>query len=283
MTTATTTAPQGADHRRKGPGLFRQTLRLGRTEFTLFVRYKTASMYLLMPVILLLPVLNQQSVPILGEYTTTELSLIGTIGAIALFLGLGHPCNVFTARREALVLKRLRVSGVPATAIFGGVFLVVLLFTVLIAALIVAGSVALGGPLPADPVMLLLSVALGCLAMTMLGLLLTRFAGNAESAQILSMVPMMALLFLSGGFIPLDVMPDAVRQVALLLPVAPTVEMAQAAYFGYDVFGGLEGAEPVGFLGLWAGALPGIGVMLVWIVALALLVRRYFVWDPRRP
>lgn len=282
MTTATT-APEGAVGSKKGPGVLRQTLRLGRTEFTLFVRYKTALMYLIMPVILLLPILNQESVPILGEYTTTDAALIGTIGAIALFIGLGHPSNVFTARREALVLKRLRVSGVPAVAIFGGVFLVVLLFTLLIAALIIGGSIAIGGPLPSDPVMLVFSVALGCLAMTLLGLLITRFVTNAESAQMLSMVPMMALLFLSGSFIPLDVLPDGLRQFALLLPVAPTVEMAQAAYFGYDVFGGFEGAEPVGFLGLWAGALPNIGIMLAWIVVLALLVRRYFIWDARRP
>ena len=279
------TTAKGADRAepRSGPGPIRQTLRLGRTEFTLFVRYKTALMYLIMPVILLMPALNMENVPLLGEYTLVDLTLVGTIGAIALFLGLGHPSNVFTARREALVLKRLRVSGVPQTAIFGGVFLVVLLFTLLIAALIVAGSIALGGPVPADPVMLLLSVVLGCLAMTLLGLLLTRFVSNAESAQMLSMVPMMALLFLSGSFIPLESMPDTLRQVALLLPVAPTVEMAQAAYFGYDVFGGFEGAEQVGFIGLWVGALPNIGVMVAWIVVLALLVRRYFVWDPRRP
>lgn len=279
MTTVTTESTD----RRSGPGPFRQALRLGRTEFTLFVRYKTALMYLIMPVILLLPVLNMESVPVLGEYTTTDLALVGTIGAIALFLGLGHPSNVFTARREALVLKRLRVSGVPQTAIFGGVFLVVLLFTLLIAALIVGGSMALGGPMPADPVMLVFSVVLGCLAMTLLGLLVTPFVSNAESAQMLSMVPMMALLFLSGSFIPLEAMPDTLRQIALLLPVAPTVEMAQAAYVGYDVFGGFEGAERVGFPGLWVGALPNIGVMLAWIVGLALLVRRYFVWDPRRP
>lgn len=276
------TTTKGTD-RRPGPGPLRQALRLGRTEFTLFVRYKTALMYLIMPLILLMPVANMESVPVLGEYTTTDLALVGTIGAIALFLGLGHPSNVFTARREALVLKRLRVSGVPQTAIFGGVFLVVLLFTLLIAALVVGGSMALGGSMPADPVMLVFSVVLGCSAMTLLGLLVTPFVSNAESAQMLSMVPMMALLFLSGSFIPLETMPDTLRQVALLLPVAPTVEMAQAAYVGYDVFGGFEGAERVGFLGLWAGALPNIGVMLVWIVGLALLVRRYFVWDPRRP
>ncbi|GHC96341.1 transport permease protein [Nocardiopsis terrae] len=280
MTTTTTPAPvRGAARTRTAPGWFRQTLRLTRTEFTLFVRYKTAWLYLVMPLVLFMPLTSVPSTPAFGDFTTRDLSFAAAVLGIGLMLGIGHPSNVFAARRESLVLKRLRVSGVPQVAIFGGVVALVVLFTLLLAALVIA----VGGRVPADPVLMLVAVLLGAAAMSLVGLLITPLVRNAESAQMFSMVPMLALLLTGGVFFPLDLLPEPVRMVAQFLPVAPTAEMAQAAYTGYDVFGGVEGAEAVGTAALWTGALPAIGVMLAWIVVLALLVHRYFKWDPRQP
>jgi ABC-2 type transport system permease protein len=268
---------------RTAPGPVRQTLRLARMEFTLFVRYKTALMYLALPLILFVPLLSMPSVPVFGDYTTRDLSLAAALVGIGLMLGIGHPSNVFSARRESLVLKRLRVSGVPQTAIFGGVTLVVVLFSLALVALVVGAIAALEGTVPADPVLLLVAVLLSAIAMTLVGLLITPLVRSAESAQMFSVVPMMALLLTGGVFFPLDLMPDPVRVVVQFLPVAPAAEMAQAAYTGHDVFGGYEGAEVLGTAALWTNALPSVGVLVAWIVILALLVRRYFRWDPRQP
>ncbi|MBQ1082129.1 ABC transporter permease [Nocardiopsis sp. B62] len=281
--TTTTTRPPTPSTDRTSPGTLKRTLRLARTEFTLFVRYKTALMYLVMPLILFLPLLSTPSVPVFGDFTTHDLTLASAVIGIGLMLGIGHPSNVFAARREALVLKRLRVSGIPQTAIFGGVTVVVVLFSLAMSVLILGAVAALGGSLPADPVMLVAAVLLSAVAMSLVGLLITPLVRSAESAQMFSVVPMMGLLLTGGVFFPLDLMPEPVRLVAQFLPVAPAAEMAQAAYTGYDVFGGYEGAEALGAAALWGSALPSLGVMLAWIVVLSLLVRRYFKWDPRQP
>src|SRR5699024_4577143 len=73
------------------------------------------------------------------------------------------------------------------------------------------------------------------------------------------------------------------RQVMSLVPSVPPGEMVQAAYTGHDVFGGSAGAQERSYLGLWGAALPSLGLMLAWIVLLALAVRRFFRWDPRQP
>ncbi|WP_017581483.1 ABC transporter permease [Nocardiopsis valliformis] len=283
MTTTTTRSPGPKTAARTSPSLVKQTLRLARTEFTLFVRYKTALMYLVLPLILFMPLMSMPGIPVFGDFTTRDLSLAAALTAIGLMLGIGHPSNVFAARRESLVLKRLRVSGVPQTAIFGGVVLVVVLFSLALTVLIVGGITAMGGTMPKDPVLLLVAVLLSAVAMSLVGLLITPLVRSAESAQMFSVVPMMALLLTGGIFFPLDLMPDAVRSVVQFLPVAPAAELAQAAYTGYDVFGGYEGAEALGTAALWTNALPAVGVMLAWIVVLSLLVRRYFKWDPRQP
>ncbi|MET9782760.1 ABC transporter permease [Nocardiopsis alba] len=282
-TTTVRTSDRGASGTRTAPSVFAQTLRLTRTEFTLFVRYQTAWLYLLMPMVLFVPLMSMPSAPAFGDYTTTDLSIAAALLGIGLMLGIGHASNVFAARRESLVLKRLRVSGVPRAAIFGGVTLLVLLFTLLLTALVVAVISAMNGTTPADPVLLGVAVLLCTTAMTFVGLLITSLVRNAESAQMFSTLPMLFLLMTGGIFFPLELMPGPVGAVAGLLPVAPAAEMAQAAYTGYDVFGGFEGAEAVGTLELWTASLPSIAVMLVWIVILALAVGRFFKWDPRRP
>ncbi|PWV45703.1 ABC transporter permease [Nocardiopsis sp. L17-MgMaSL7] len=281
--TTTTTRPPAPSVDRTSPSTLKRTLRLARTEFTLFVRYKTALMYLVMPLILFMPLLSTPSAPVFGDFTTHDLTLASAVIGIGLMLGIGHPSNVFAARREALVLKRLRVSGIPQTAIFGSVTVVVVLFSLAMSVLILGAVAALGGSLPADPVMLVAAVLLSAVAMSLVGLLITPMVRSAESAQMFSVVPMMGLLLTGGVFFPLDLMPEPVRLVAQFLPVAPAAEMAQAAYTGYDVFGGYEGAEAVGAAALWGSALPSLAVMLAWIVVLSLLVRRYFRWDPRQP
>ncbi|WP_435111991.1 ABC transporter permease [Nocardiopsis synnemataformans] len=262
----------------------RQTIRLTRTEFTLFVRYKTAWMFLGLPVFLAFVTFQLPNHEVIPGFGNAELAMIASIGTISLILGIGHPSNVFTARRESLVLKRFRVSGVPQTVIFGAVIGIVVLFSLLVAALVVGMVfVAPARVLPRDPLMLVVAVVLSGVMYSLMGLLVTPLVRNAESAQMAAMVPMMVLLFTSGGVIPLEFLPETARQVMSFVPSVPASEMAQAAYTGYDAFGGFADAEERSYLGLWTAALPSIGVMLAWIGVLALLVRRYFRWDPRQP
>lgn len=283
----TDTAPAAGTPRSDGPRPAKsrasQTLRLARTEFTLFIRYKTAWLYLVLPLPLVFVMSAQPSAEVLPGVDTPDLAMAGIIGMVGMFLGIGHVSNVFTARRESLVLKRLRASGVPAQAIFGAVLLLVFLFMLLVAAVIAGLVYAVNGTLPSDPVMLLLAVALSCAAMTLLGLLFTLFVRSAEAAQLTAIVPIMVLMFLGGGFLPLDALHDTLRQVVWFLPAAPVTELIQAAYTGFDVFGGVEGAAPLGAVGLWAAGLPSIAVMLAWIVVLGYAVHRFFRWDPRWP
>jgi ABC-2 type transport system permease protein len=269
---------------RRAPGTAKQLVRLTRMEFTLFVRYKTAWMFLALPLFFVFMSMQLPGDEVLPGFGVGEMAMLSSIGAISLILGMGHASNVFTARRESLALKRFRVSGVSRSVIFGGVIGVVAVFSLAIA-LLVGGFVAFmpDGALPRDPLMLVVAILLGSVMFSLMGLLVTPLARNAESAQLVVMVPMMILVFASGGVVPLGALPEGARTLFSLIPSVPPGELVQAAYTGYDVFGGTAGAEPKGYLGLWAAALPSIGIMLAWIALMALGVRRFFRWDPRQP
>ncbi|MDE3723125.1 ABC transporter permease [Nocardiopsis sp. N85] len=282
MSTATT-EPTTRAAARPVMSPLRQTLRLTRTEFTLFMRYKTAWMFLGLAVFMFLVPLNMPGDPVVGDITTADLALIAALGSVGLIIGIGHPSNVFTARRESLVLKQMRVSGVPRSALFGSITLMVVLMSLAISVLGVVMLAVVSGALPKDPVMLLLSVLLSAVSMSFLGLLITPLARTAESAQMTAMVPMMFLLFTGGNIIPTGMFPDRVVNMLGYLPTAAAGRLAQASYTGYDVFSGYESATPAGILELWVAALPTIGILLAWSALFLVLTVRYFRWDPRQP
>ncbi|MUL43976.1 ABC transporter permease [Streptomonospora sp. PA3] len=260
----------------------RQALRLTRTEFTLIHRYRTALFFVLFPLFFVgIAVISQGESPVPGV-DLAELSLAGTPAVIAMMIGVMHVSNIYAARREQLILKRFRASGVAPAALFGATTLsvvaVVAVLTAVVAAVLAAGF----DRLPADPVMVAATVLVTTVTMALLGAASTRFARNAESAQMISMLPFLVLYLSSGLMLPLEVLPEGLATAARLLPMAPAVELLRAGYLGLDVFGGVPGADPASGIELWTAALPSAAVVLVW-AALAVLSLRYFRWDPRQP
>ncbi|MFD0773823.1 ABC transporter permease [Streptomonospora algeriensis] len=286
MTTHQTAAapPTGASgaRQRRPVGALRQTLRLTRTEFTLIHRYRTALFFVLFPLVFVfLGTVTEGESPIPGiSYET--LALTGSPAAIVMMIGIMHVSNTYAARREQLILKRFRASGVPPVALFGATTLSVLAVVLLLTAVPVGVLIAGPGELPTDPVMMALALVLSTVTMVLLGAASTRLARNAESAQMISMVPFLVLYLSSGLMLPLEILPDELETVCRLLPMAPVVELLRGGYTGHDVFGGLAGASPATGLELWAAALPSLAVVLAW-TALSVLSLRYFRWDPRQP
>lgn len=261
----------------------RQALRLLRTEFTLFIRYKTAWMFLGLALFMFLVPMNLDNDPLLGDVGVADLAMIAAMGSIGLIIGIGHPSNVFTARRESLVLKQMRVNGVTQGALFGAIVLLVVVMSLVIALLGAALIYANSGALPRDPVMLLLAVVLSAVSMSFLGLCVSPMAQTAESAQMAAMVPMMFLLFAGGSIVPITLLPEPFVEVLGYLPSTAASQLAQAAYTGHDVFSGYASAAPAEGAGLWAAALPSVALLLLWTILFAVLTVRTFRWDPRRP
>ena len=267
---------------RRPSGFFRQVSVLAKTEFRLFLRYKTALMYLALPGAFLLPFAVMEPAELAPGVLSVHYLLPGTLIAIATTLGLVHPANVLTMRRESLVLKRLRVSGVRPTAIHTSMVALVTLLCMAVGAFFLGLVVAMADRLPGDPVMMALALLLSSVSMALLGALMSPLARNGETAQMVSMVPMLGMLVVGGVMIPLDVMPDSLATVLRFLPIAPAVDMLRSGFLGADAFSSIQQLHEVGTVELWTTALPAIGVQLFWIAVFAFLVHRFFRWDPRR-
>ncbi|HUQ54454.1 ABC transporter permease [Lentzea sp.] len=230
---------------------------VGQAELKLFWRNKTALFNSLVLPLLLIPVLasvDADGVPLV-------VGLIGFALVMAVYYNL---VTTFVARREELVLKRLRVGELTDPEILVGASLpsvVVALGQMVLFAAIV--GVITGVDLPSRPWFILLGVIGGVAVFALLAAASSAFTRTVEMAQVTSLPVLMACILGSGLMFPLSILPENLQSVLRLLPLTPVLDLLRAAWQDGPVLR------------------PTI-VLAVWIVLGTYAVRRWFRWDPRR-
>ncbi|MTE19810.1 ABC transporter permease [Streptomyces sp. TRM43335] len=251
--------------------VWRRVRALARAELTLLVRNRTALFTaLLMPFFMVF--LMRSSV---GEMNLedTGLSVAGLvmtsgIAMVLIFVVYTNLIPTYVARREELVLKRLRTGEVRDWEILAGTALPVVVLAVAQCALLVAAGAALLDMAPPERLDLLLAgVLAGVVLMVLTAAVTAVVTRTAESAQITALPLMLASFVGSGLFVPLEVMPDRLADVLRLLPMTPVVDLVRYGWFG----GG--GYDDV---------LRALLTAVVWVAASVFAVRRWFRWEPRR-
>ncbi|MFG2982995.1 ABC transporter permease [Streptomyces sp. NPDC048258] len=241
---------------------------LGRSELTLLVRNRAAlSVALLMPLLTVFVLRStldgQEGAAALGEATLT-----GGTGMVLLLVVYVNLVSAYTARREELVLKRLRTGEAADLEILAGTALPAgVLAACQITVLAVAGAAALGAPMPRNPALLALAVLAGTVLLAGAAALTASFTRTVESAG-LTTLPLFLLTVLGSGLsVPVDSLPDTVASVCELLPVSGVMALVRAGWSG----------------GVEAGELLGAALTtLAWIMITVFAVQRWFRWEPRR-
>ncbi|MEU4128150.1 ABC transporter permease [Streptomyces wuyuanensis] len=244
---------------------------LGRAELTLLVRNRTALFVaLLMPVAMVGALRGTLGgMDLAGAGLSIQQALVtGGVGMVLILVVYLNLTSAFVARREELVLKRLRTGEVSDTEIIAGTALPAAALAIAQSALVVvAGVVVLGAEGPRRPELLVAGTVLGTVVMTALAAATSAITRTVESAQITTLPLFMVSAGGSGLFIPLDVLPDRVASVCELLPMTGVMRLVEA--------GVAVGAEAAQLTGAALNA-------LAWTVISVFAVRRWFRWEPRR-
>jgi ABC-2 type transport system permease protein len=235
-------------------------LALSRAEWKLLLRNKTvATSATLLP--LLLGVFLALNVPDGAGpevwATTLPMQLVMVLGFTVYFT----VTAALTSRREDLYLKRLRSGESSAAVILTGLLSPVIVLGLVQAVVVLAIAVALGAPVPANPLLLAFALLLGCALCVVAGAATSGRTSTAEQAQITTL----PWFFLLIGGVLLGAMRIDAAPFALALPGGGFADLVQRAISGADVLGGL----------------PAAGAQLAWIAGLALLARAWFRWEPR--
>jgi ABC-2 type transport system permease protein len=116
--------------------------------------------------------------------------------------------------------SRLRVTGVsPGEMLFSKYLYAVLLGSTQLAVMMVYGRLIFGLNVMAHPLALLLMIVVTALATSSLGLIIAAFSRTEEQASGLQVTIILAMSAIGGAMIPSFLMPQAIRNLAVITPV----------------------------------------------------------------
>ncbi|WUB68037.1 ABC transporter permease [Streptomyces sp. NBC_00582] len=244
---------------------------LARAELTLLGRSKsTLVTAVLIPLVLPLSfanVIDDMDVEDIG--LTTGLVLVPAAIGFSLLFGVYSALTaIYTARREELVLKRLRIGELRDGEILGGSALPVLTTALVQSLVLVAAStVVLDIPAPKVPQLAAVGLLLGLVMCAALGAVTAALTRSVESAQVTTAPFVMVSMMGSGVTFPLEMLPDRAATLCALLPLSPVITLIRGGWTA-----DLSAYE----------ALGAISTGLAWTVLAVFAVRRWFRWEPRR-
>jgi ABC-2 type transport system permease protein len=277
MTATLPAVDTSSDDLGSGGSARRRVLALASAEIRLLLRNRTAVVSSLLG-----PVLLLGSVAAIDLSNGLELdgrsfgsSAIGVTLVLVLYYNL---VTTFVARREELVLQRMRTGELTDGEMLLGTAVPTLLVTVVQVLAVAVGVVALGRwSAPVDVVLPLLALLGGGALMVVLAAATTSFTRTVEAAQFTTLPLVLAATICSGLLVPLSGLPQPVAEVSRFLPLTSVVELSRL---------GLVGATwddlAVDTAGAWAAAPAPLAVLAAWLVVGALVARRVFRWAPRR-
>ncbi|MET7644881.1 ABC transporter permease [Streptomyces sp. NPDC005426] len=269
MTTATTTAP--ATKVRSTTTLRGRLTALGRAELTLLARNRTAVVVaLLVPSAMIMAMKSTFEQVDLGGtgLTVAGAALTGGIGTVLIQAVYMNMVAAYVARREDLVLKRLRTGEISDGEILTGTALPSAALALTQSALIiVTGAVFFDLTAPRRPDLLLAGLLLAVVLLTVLAAATSIVTRTVQTAQLTTFPLFLVSMMGSGLFVPLEVFPDPLASACAYLPVTGVMTLVRAGWLGVP-----EGADLLG------AALTG----LVWTALAVFAVQRWFRWDPRR-
>ena len=168
-------------------------------------------------------------------------------------------------QREKLILKRLNATPLPRWVLVGSNVLVRLVIAAVQTALILGIGVALlHVEILGDPLFIVGFVVLGALTFTSIGYVIASFARTEEAANGLTSVVQFPLMFLSGIFFPLEVLPSWLKSVATFMPLTYLGDALRQTMVGGTPFVPL----PVDF-----------AVLAGWLVVTLAISARFFRWQ----
>ena len=175
---------------------------------------------------------------------------------------------VLVNRREEGLLKRLRLSPLPAWAFLGAIFLSTLLVAfVQVIVLLAVGRLGFGVHLPASIGAFVVAVVVGGLSFTALGAAISTMIPNPDAAGPVTNVVFFVLLFLAGLWFPIK----AGSGLAKFSSYFPIRHFILAVFAPFNQ---AKGASP------WAWS--DLRAVAIWGVAAAAFAVWRFRWAPRR-
>ncbi|HEX6522780.1 MAG TPA: ABC transporter permease [Streptosporangiaceae bacterium] len=197
-------------------------------------------------------------------YYAPRMIVLGLTGA-----SLSNLLINLVSKRETGALKRRRATPVRPIVLIGGdlATAVVSALTIAIVLTLIAWIAFSAHPGGAGILAGLLAVVVGAISLGSVAYALSPFVPSVDAAGPLTMLVMFAVNAISGIYVPENLFPQWIRDVAQILPIRPLAVAMQSAF---------DPATNGGRSFAWSD----LGIVLIWGVVAAAFAARRFVWTP---
>ncbi|MEU6078282.1 ABC transporter permease [Micromonospora sp. NPDC047074] len=215
------------------------------------------------------------------EYKGQTVAGVGRVVSVTtlimVFLVHHHLTTVYAARRQELVLKRLR-AGLPSdrTILFGTASSTVVLFIAQFVALAVYAVLALDLPVPRNPLVMAVALLLGSAIMAAFSAALSAITRSSEAAMLTTLPTVVIFLATPGALLPLNTLPESLERALWFLPNGPFTEVMRIGWLART-----DEGQTLSLVETFVETLPSFGVLLAWLAVSLIVAGRYFRWEPR--
>ncbi|MCX7609330.1 MAG: ABC transporter permease [Anaerolineales bacterium] len=206
-------------------------------EMKLFLREPVGAFFtLVFPLMMLFlfgSIYGNKPSPLLGGRGTIDISLPAYTAMIIATTGLMSTPITLAMYREYGILRRLRTTPVHPLVVLGAQVMVLFLMTAVgMCLLVLAGKLVYNVQFEGTVLSLLGGFTLACLSFFGLGFLLASLVPTPRTAQVVGMVLLYPMIFLSGASIPRELLPETIQKIATFLPLTYVVNLLRGLWFG---------------------------------------------------
>lgn len=209
-----------------------------------------------------------------GDVGTAGMALVSVVVMAVLFPVFYNVLSMTVTRRDELVLKRIRTGETRDLELLTSLALPGVVVAMAVGLVTIPLALALGAPMPVNPVMFVLTVLVASFVFAVLAFWTAAWTKNAEAAQITSM-PIILLAVVGQVAIGF---PEEIRRWIDLTPGAAVTDLVRSSWLGLE---GTSTDPTLSFGETWAAAGQPLLVLAAWAALAAWLAARSMRWEPR--
>ena len=168
-----------------------------------------------------------------GGYGTIDISVPAYTAMIIATTGLVGLTITMASYRENGILRRLSTTPItPLAVLTAQVIELFLMTTVGMVLLVIAGKLVYHMRFEGNIISVLAAFVLCSLSFFALGFVLAGLMPTARTAQVVGMVLLYPMLFLSGAGFPREFLPEAIKKISPFLPLTYVVNLLRGLWVG---------------------------------------------------
>lgn len=212
-------------------------LKMTWMETKLFLREPVGAFFtLVFPLMMLFlfgSIYGNTPTPMFNNHGTIDISIPAYTAMIIATTGLMGLTITLAANRENGVLRRLRTTPISPFIILAAQVIVMFAMTSIgMLLLVLAGRLVYHVRFEGNALNVAAGFVLSCLSFYSLGFILASLVPTARTAQVVGMVLLYPMLFLSGAGFPRELLPEAIKKISAYLPLTYVVNLLRGLWIG---------------------------------------------------